>query len=111
LVGTRTGGRASVEIMGAVGTRETEVNVDFQIEIVPADGTRAAIGGAETSVRRRFGQRFGQAVPAPSSVRGLSDVKHNRGRKINVQDLPRFRRKCGADARSVVHPRSFLLLS
>jgi hypothetical protein len=24
--------------MGAVGTRETEVNVDFQIEIVPADG-------------------------------------------------------------------------
>jgi hypothetical protein len=24
--------------MGAVGTRETEVNVDFQIEIMPADG-------------------------------------------------------------------------
>jgi hypothetical protein len=45
--------RADVQI-GADGTPRYEVNVDFQIEIVPADGTRLPIGGAETSVRRRF---------------------------------------------------------
>jgi hypothetical protein len=45
--------RANVQI-GADGTPRYEANVDFQFEIVPADGTRLPMGGAETSVRRRF---------------------------------------------------------
>jgi hypothetical protein len=45
----------------ALPTGRTRTNVDFQIEIVPADGIRAAIfQEAATSERRRFGAALDQ---------------------------------------------------
>jgi hypothetical protein len=38
------------------------INLDFQIEIVPADGIRLPMGEAETSVGRRFWAALSQVI-------------------------------------------------
>lgn len=81
MVGTRTGGRASVEIMGAVGTRETEVNVDFQIEIVPADGISGFWKSGEFGTSPLLGSTWDKPVLARSLLRGQpssGDIVHVR---------------------------------
>ena len=105
---------AGVQNAVAAGTRDNEPKTDFQIEIVPTDGTSAANGGAETSVRRRF---LGSALDKLRLVHicscGASNARHNRRREISIPPfLPSrcpptrfYRTECEVDRMTASGPK------
>ncbi len=79
---------ARVQIADTDGTHDAKPTLIFRSKscLPMAPGLR--IGGAETSVRRRFLRSASdKSVLGRIYLRGASDLKHNRGREINAQQL------------------------
>jgi hypothetical protein len=76
----RNEGRARVDDAGADGT-QIRSKVDFQIEIVPADGTSAANwGSGDFGTSPFLGQLTDKTLLGRTWPHGVPDVKNNRGR-------------------------------